>query len=332
MSVVTALLLIADGAAGTFPAVATPHLDRLPHRATLQTVPAGLPVASEVALPSLMGRWLSEAPARGAVEAAAVRRPLGADEAAWRLDIPNLADADEDDQHRTAARLRTTGTEVRHLRRGRFLLVGPRSWLAEAPRPWLTAVERALGSSARLWGGGPTPVWAPLERPTAVVAAPTGAAAGVARLLGADTVTPVGTTGFADTDLPAKARAARRLLEAREHELVVVHVGAVDEAGHARDAALQRSALTAFDRELVGPMTIAAREVGVPLMVTADHGTDPSTGLHVGGLAPAFVTVAVPDGPAPEAVAALVAAPKQLSAAPSAGRTTGAVGRSADAW
>lgn len=52
----TALLLIADGAAGTFPAAATPQLDRLPHRSTLQTVPAGLPVASEVALPSLLGR------------------------------------------------------------------------------------------------------------------------------------------------------------------------------------------------------------------------------------------------------------------------------------
>lgn len=311
----TALLLIADGAAGTFLAATTPQLDRLPHRATLQTVPEGLPVTSEVALPSLLGRWLSKAPARGAVEAAAVGRPLGADEAAWRLDVPNLADADEDDLHRTAARLQTTGTEVRHLRRGRFLLVGPRSWLPEPPRPWLTAVESALSSSARLWGGGPAPVWAPLGRPTAVVAAPTGAAAGVARLLGADTVTPVGTTGFADTDLAAKARAARRLLEAGEHELVVVHVGAVDEAGHARDAALQRSALAAFDRELVGPMTIAAREAGAPLMATADHGTDPSTGQHVGGLVPAFITVAGPEGRAPEAVAALVAAPKQLSEA-----------------
>ncbi len=304
----TALLLIADGAATAFASAATPALDRLRHRASLHTVPDRLPVASEVALPALLGRWLSAAPARGAVEAAAVDRTMAAREAAWRLDLASGNDA-KAEHERTAALLGSTlAAEVRHLRRGRFLLVHPQPWSASARRRAVDAAERAAGSAVRLWGGGPAPTWPPLARSTAVVAAPTGAAAGVARLLRADLVAPIGATGFADTDLAAKTSAAELLLAAGQHDLVVVHVGGIDEAGHARDAELQRRTLTAFDQDLVRPLAATAAAAGIPLLATADHGTDPRTGCHVGGAVPAFGSIPVPDGRAPDAVGRLVAA------------------------
>lgn len=308
----TTLLLIADGAAATFGSVATPALDHLPHRASLDTVPDGLPVASEVALPSLLGRWLCAAPARGTVEAAAIGRRLASHEAASRLDLANGSDEVTDDEaahDRTAARLGSAlGAEVHHLRRGRFLLLHPQRWSEQERRRALREAERVTGSSVRLWGGGPAPTWEPLDRSTVVVAAPTGAAAGVARLLGAEVVVPAGATGFADTDLTAKAHAAERLLAADDHDLVVVHVGAIDEAGHARDAHLQRHALTAFDQGLVRPLAATASASGIPLLATADHGTDPRTGRHLGGPVPAFASIPVSDGPSPAAIKQLVAA------------------------
>lgn len=290
------LLVVADGAAAAFAAAATPAWDDLPHAGLLDTVPDGLPVASEVALPALLGVDLHEAPARGPVEAAGCGVTVPPHGSAWRLDLDTTT-ARPDVLARDLSRI--LAADVHHLRRGRFVVVAPDRWLVDGGTQAREAtILAATGVAARLWGGGRGMTLPALSWTSVVVAAPTGAAAGVARLLGADLRCPPGATGFPDTDLAAKTAAAVGLLASDEHELVVVHVGAPDEAGHARDAVGQIRCVEAIDHEVVAPLRVEAGARGVALVVTADHATDPTTGQHAPGPVPARATVPVPSGDA----------------------------------
>lgn len=285
------LVLVPDGAAGVVGA-RTPASAGLPHRRELMTVPAGLPVRSEVALPSFLGLRVPAAPARGAVEAAAVGIALPHGMAAWRLDLGDDATGLDAPDDVAAVLGRALAADVSHLRGGRFLVVGPDRWLTDGrDSDRVDKVAATIDRAARLWGGGRHIPWPQVTVPTAVVCAPSGAAAGVGRLAGADVVAPAGATGFPGTDLAAKVAAATALLDAGNHEILVVHVGATDEAGHARDAALQRAELERFDRTVVAGLTPLAAERDVAVLVAADHGTDPATGAHVGGPVPTAATV-----------------------------------------
>lgn len=286
------LLVVADGAAAAFAAAATPAWDGLPHAGWLDTVPDGLPVASEVALPTLLGVDLHEAPARGPVEAAGCGVTVPPRGSAWRLDL-DTETARPDVLARDLSRI--LAADVRHLRRGRFVVVAPDRWLVDGgTRAREATVLTAIGVAARLWGGGRGVTLPTLPWTTAMVAAPTGAAAGVTRLLGADLRCPAGATGFPDTDLVAKTAAAVHLLAADRHRVVVVHVGAPDEAGHARDAVGQVRCVEATDREVVAPLAVEAAARGIALVVTADHATDPATGQHAPGPVPVRGTVPLP--------------------------------------
>lgn len=290
------LVLVPDGAAAVSGA-RTPMADGLPHRGRLVTVPDGLPVASEVALPGLFGRRLLAAPARGPVEAAAVRVTLQRGSAAWRLDVGDRADGLRTPDRLAAVLAATVGGDVRHLRRGRFLLTGPDRWLTDGrDTARAAAIRDRIGSLPRIWGGGGPAPWPTCPARAAVVCAPSGAAAGVARLLGADVVAPAGATGFPDTDLVAKRTAAADLLKRDGHEVVMVHVGAADEAGHARDAQGQRRCLEAFDEAIVGPLARQAEALGIPVLVAADHATDPAAGAHSVGPVRARSSFPLPEG------------------------------------
>lgn len=285
------LVLVPDGAAGVVGA-RTPATAALAHRRHLTTVPAGLPVRSEVALPAFLGLRMSAAPARGPVEAAAVGVALPDGSSAWRLDLGHDAGGLDAPHDAAAAIRRALGADVHHLRRGRFLLVGPDRWLTDGrDTDRVATVAATVGRVPRLWGGGGHTAWPQVAVPTAVVCAPSGAAAGVGRLSGAEVVAPAGATGFPGGDLAGKVAAATALLDAGDHEVVVVHVGATDEAGHARDAALQRAELERFDRVVVAGLAAPAEQGGVAVLVAADHGTDPTTGAHVGGPVPAAATM-----------------------------------------
>ena len=162
----------------------------------LRTVPPGLSVGSEHALPTLLG-WPPPAPVdRGMLEAAAQELSLGDGERAWRLDVRAGGErADEATVERVAAEL-----------------------VALLPRH---ALSRLAGHGLLLSGRGPLPdlaredVWVwpegvvppPLLTPATVVVAARGAAAGTARLMGATVVVPEGATGSLDTNLGSKARA-----------------------------------------------------------------------------------------------------------------------------
>ncbi len=234
----------------------------------LRTVPPGLSVGSEHALPTLLG-WPPPAPVdRGMLEAAAQELSLGDGERAWRLDVRAGGErADEATVERVAAEL-----------------------VALLPRH---ALSRLAGHGLLLSGRGPLPdlaredVWVwpegvvppPLLTPATVVVAARGAAAGTARLMGATVVVPEGATGSLDTNLGSKARATRRALAAGADE-IVVHVEAPDEAAHRKDPRAKVRVLEQIDRQLLAPLARAVRAHAGTLRICSDHGCDPHTGLH----------------------------------------------------
>jgi len=272
------VLLILDGASEplegetSLEAAYSPNLDRLAAEgrlSQLRTVPEGLPVGSETAIPALLGWTPPAAVDRGALEAAALGIEPREGERAWRVDVFDAEGARADDAATQRARAelagRLPGYRVGPLHGHRLLVLGP------PPLPPLESAELLA------WPEGVVPPRI-LDERTVMVAAK-GAAAGVARLLGARVVIPFGATGGTDTDLGAKARAAERAIS-EGAERVVVHVGAPDEASHVGDRAAKIEALERIDAELTPRLARAVAAVGGTLRVCPDHGCDPRTGEH----------------------------------------------------
>jgi len=240
----------------------TPCLDglaRLGAAARWRTVPDGLPPGSEHAIPTLLGWPPSARVDRGALEAAARGIALDRRERAWRVDCP-----DRGSERRAAA---VAGRLAARLPRHRVTRIGGHRLLVcgPAPLPPFPPVPGGL----RAWPEGVVPP-ALLDESCVMIAA-AGAAAGVARLMGARVVVRP------DADQRAKAAAAEA---ARGATRVVVHVGAPDEAAHDRDRAKKVRAIERADRELIGPLERLVAERGGTLTVCPDHGCDPSTGDH----------------------------------------------------
>lgn len=274
------VMVILDGASeplhGDAPtsleAARTPALDELARTGRLSrlgTIPDGLPAGSEVAIPVLLGCPPVAAVARAPVEAAAYEIEVPAGSRAWRVDV--VADgrrAGPAATRRAAQRLAAAapGHVVHRLAGHRLLLVGPAPLPAAAGQPQL-----------EVWPDGET-LPRRLASGTVMVAA-RGAAAGVARLLGATVVAPDGATGGPDSDLAAKAAAARTAIAAGAPR-VVIHVGGADEAAHARDRDGKVAFIERADSELIAPIADIARSVSATLIVCPDHGCDPATGRH----------------------------------------------------
>ena len=75
---------------------------------------------------------------------------------------------------------------------------------------------------------------------------------GIGRLAGLDVLDVPGATGDLHTDYGAKARAAVAALE--DHDLVLVHVEAPDEAGHMGDLREKVRAIERIDAEVLAPL------------------------------------------------------------------------------
>lgn len=280
------VLVVPDGAAEPVRAglptsletARTPTLDRLAAGATLRrvrTIPPGLPAGTEVGLPALLGARLSVPPSRGLVEAAAAGIVVPAGQAAWRLDLrPGRTPGDAQVAALEAA-VAPLGAFVHRLRAHRLLLVGPVSWGDGPPGPHQTArcladvavgpfaaVVEATGGVAWPWGTiGDAPP--PLAR-TIFAARPSGAALGLARLLGCTVV----------NQSPAQVIGA-----AAAGSVVLVHDPAPDDAAHARDRPAKIAAIERFDAALA-PVVAALERRGGRLLVCPDHGCDPATGRH----------------------------------------------------
>jgi hypothetical protein len=181
------------------------------------------------------------------------------------------------------ASIRQARDACAHLGRGAHAVSGHRLVLVAAERP---AGRRLLGLHVCVWPGGAVPEGeVPVE--TVVVCA-RGAAAGLAKLLGARVIVPPGATGDVDADLRAKAQAAIAAMSAGA-ERIIVHVGAPDEAAHRRQPDAVIGALARLDCELLAPLRDAVSALAGRLAVCPDHGTDPITGRHDPAPVPAVV-------------------------------------------
>jgi 2,3-bisphosphoglycerate-independent phosphoglycerate mutase len=267
-----------DGAATALQAADTPVLDMLARQGSVvrvATTPTGLPAGSETGIATLLGVPPGEPVGRGWVDAAAYGVELPDGVTPWRADVVYR------DGRR--ASIRQARDICAHLGLDARAVSGHRLVILADERP---ADRRLLGLHVRVWPGGPPPAGR-VPYPTTVVCAP-GAAAGCARLLGADVVVPRGATGDVDSDLRAKAAAAVEAIE-RGRRRVVVHIGAPDEAAHRRDARAVVGAIERIDHELLAPLRDAVGAAGGRLAVCPDHGTDPVDGRHRGDPVPAVI-------------------------------------------
>jgi len=92
---------------------------------------------------------------------------------------------------------------------------------------------------------------------------------GIAKCAGMDVIKVPGATGFIDTNYEGKAQAAVKAIE--DHDLVYLHVEAIDECGHMGDLDLKMKAISDFDSRIVGPVMRALEGKGVSFMVLPDH-------------------------------------------------------------
>jgi len=102
---------------------------------------------------------------------------------------------------------------------------------------------------------------------------------GLATLMGMKLIHVPGATGYIDTNYDAKGAAAAQAVE--EHDFVVVHVEAADEAGHLGNAKEKVKALERIDEAVVAPVLAALRKhKDWRILVAADHPTPCSTKAH----------------------------------------------------
>jgi len=138
-------------------------------------------------------------------------------------------------------------------------------------------------SSIWLWGQGGRPKIKRFADVYGVQVAAVGAVdifRGLAVLMGWRFIAVEGATGYIDTNYAGKGAAAVAALD--EHDLVVVHVEAPDEAGHSGDPAAKVAAIEQVDRHVVGPVLEKLRSFGDDwrIWVASDHPTPVATGIH----------------------------------------------------
>lgn len=142
-----------------------------------------------------------------------------------------------------------------------------------------------------LWGIGRRPALTPFQERFGVHSAVITAVdllRGIGRLLGWDIVEVEGATGYLDTDYAAKGRAG--IASLKDHDFVVVHIEASDEASHEGDAAAKVEALERIDSDIVGPIHEYLKSQGdYRMLLSPDHPTFLRTKTHAHGYVPVGV-------------------------------------------
>lgn len=92
---------------------------------------------------------------------------------------------------------------------------------------------------------------------------------GIAQCAGMDVVRVPGATGFLDTNYEGKAQAAIEAL--KDHDLVYVHLEAIDECSHLGDRKLKMQAIRDFENRVVKPVMEALEGKGVTFGILPDH-------------------------------------------------------------
>ena len=104
---------------------------------------------------------------------------------------------------------------------------------------------------------------------------------GLATLVGFDIIKVPGITGYFDTNYEGKAEYALTALD--QHDLVLVHIEATDEAGHMGDWQKKIRAIEDTDRRLVGPLLAGLARRGEPyaVLIVCDHPTSTVLKTHI---------------------------------------------------
>jgi 2,3-bisphosphoglycerate-independent phosphoglycerate mutase len=150
----------------------------------------------------------------------------------------------------------------------------------------INRARRAAGKNeagtAWFWGQGKKARMEPFEKKYGLKGAAITAVdlvKGLAMLIGFDYIKVEGATGYFDTNYRAKGLAAIEAL--KTNDVVLVHVEATDEAGHAGDAAIKKKALEEIDRHIIGPVCRELKNYDAwRVLVMPDHPTPVSTRGH----------------------------------------------------
>jgi 2,3-bisphosphoglycerate-independent phosphoglycerate mutase len=85
-----------------------------------------------------------------------------------------------------------------------------------------------------------------------------------------DVIEVAGATGFIDTNYAGKVAAGLKALE--DHDLVYIHVEAIDECSHMGDMKLKLQAIEDFDSKIVAPVLAALKDrKDVRFAILPDH-------------------------------------------------------------
>lgn len=125
-----------------------------------------------------------------------------------------------------------------------------------------------------LWGEGRAPILPTLKSRFGITGALISAVdllKGMAVYAGMEVINVPGATGYLDTNYQGKADAALRAL--RDHDLVLVHVEAPDEASHQGLIPEKIRAIEDFDSKIVAPIVAGLEGTDFRIAITCDHYT-----------------------------------------------------------
>ena len=132
-----------------------------------------------------------------------------------------------------------------------------------------------------LWGQGTTPTLPNFKETyglNGAVITGVDLLKGIAVFAGLDVVDVPWATGFFDTDYKAKGEYGVKTLE--DHDLLLIHIEAPDEAGHAKDIDEKIKALERIDEFIVGPILDSLEGQDYKIAILPDHPTPISVGTH----------------------------------------------------
>lgn len=132
------------------------------------------------------------------------------------------------------------------------------------------------GNSIWLWGQGGAPafpLFKDLYGKTGAIISAVDLVKGIGIYAGFDVIDVPGATGYLDTNYKGKAEYALQAL--KDHDFVIVHVEAPDEAGHMGDTKAKIQAIEDFDAQVVGTILHGANAMteDVTILVMPDHPT-----------------------------------------------------------
>jgi len=144
----------------------------------------------------------------------------------------------------------------------------------------LIAEGKAVANAIWPWSGGRAGALQTLREKYDISSAVISAVdviVGLGRLLGMEVITVPGATGYIDTNYEGKADAAIAALES--HDLVYVHIEAIDEVSHAQDLKLKVDTIEQFDSRIVARVLNAVGS-DVTAVVLPDHPVPIALGKH----------------------------------------------------